>query len=176
VQAVNTIEELLEILPQCSGTDFVKLADQLELDPEDFEPYAYWSDESYTRNCVSRNDEYELILLCWEPGQETPVHCHNGEECWVYGLKGEMDEIRFQNKPGSEHDIYETDRGTMKEGTVAYMHDNMGFHSLHNNSGERAMTLHLYMRPIDSCRIYDEEQDRFIRKDMKYTTKDGELL
>ena len=58
----------------------------------------------------------------------------------------------------------------MKPDEISYMHDNMGFHSLHNRSTQRGMTLHLYMNPIDTCRIYDEEKGRFIRKEMSYDT------
>lgn len=176
MQAINNLDELLETLAKCSGQEFVKLATRLDLQAEDFEEYSFWDSESYTRNCVSRNEDYELILLCWEAGQETPVHCHNGEECWVYALQGNMEEIRYQSKSNSDHDIYESERGLMNEGSLAYMHDSMGYHSLHNNSSARAMTLHLYMKPIPSCRVYDDEKNQFIRKEMVYTTEQGKKL
>lgn len=176
VQTLTSLEELLEILPKCSGSEFVQIAKKLNLQSEEFEPYSFWDKETYTRNCVSRNEDYELILLCWEPGQETPVHDHNGEECWVYALKGDMEEIRYQDSTKATERITESKRSKMLEGSVAYMDDNLGYHSLHNRTQERALTLHLYMKPIDSCKIYDTAEGAFIRKDMQYDTKDGREL
>ena len=48
------------------------------LNEAEFEKYATWNQESYTRNCIARTDTYELILLCWEKKQETPIHEHGG--------------------------------------------------------------------------------------------------
>ncbi len=176
MQAVNSLQELLEVLPKSSGSDFIQIANGLKIDAQDVEPYAFWSKDSYTRNCIARNEDYELILICWEPGQETAIHCHNGEECWVYGVKGELEEIRYKSTEKSEDHIYESERQLMLEGKSAYMHDRMGYHSLHNRTEQRAMTLHLYVNPIDSCRIYDVESQVFVRKTLQYTTLKGKLL
>ncbi len=173
MQAISSVEELLEILPECSGNEFVEISHGMELQPEDFEEYAYWSKDHYTRNCVSRSEEYELILLCWEPGQDTPVHCHNNEECWVYNLQGSVIEKRFDFRQGSKTEIEETQEAVMNEGEVSYMHDTMGFHSLHNTGEVRAMTLHLYIKPIDSCRVYVNEEIGFKRKELEYDTYEG---
>lgn len=161
------------MLPKCSGQDFIEISKGMDLQPEDFEDYAHWSANHYTRNCISRSKDYELILLCWEPEQDTPVHCHNNEECWVYNVQGEIIEKRFDFKPSSKTEIEETQEEEMQEGQVSYMHDTMGFHSLHNVGGNRAMTLHLYINPIDSCRIYENEQVGFVRKQLQYNTFEG---
>ena len=176
MHTLTSLEELLEVLPTCSGTEFIHLATQLDLDAEDFESYAFWDPNGYTRNCISRNEEYELLLLCWQEGDVTPIHDHNGEECWVYALRGELEEIRYQDAPESSSGIIESERLVMREGTVAYMHDTMGYHSLHNRTKGRAMTLHLYMKPIDSCKVFDEGEAKFIRKELQYTSKEGQQL
>ena len=45
---------------------------------EEWEPYAFWdADKLYTRNLVSTDGEsYTLLLLCWNPGKESPIHDH----------------------------------------------------------------------------------------------------
>ncbi len=59
--------------------------------------YAYWDSERYTRNLLAAQQRFSLILLCWEPGQHTPVHTHQvgsgaSSTCSSYGyvLKGEL--------------------------------------------------------------------------------------
>lgn len=176
MQTLTSLEELLEVLPNCSGTEFIHLAQKLDLNAEEFESYAFWDADGYTRNCISRNEDYELLLLCWQENHDTPVHDHNGEECWVYALKGELEELRYRDDSEASGGIAVSERLIMKEGDVAYMHDNMGYHSLHNRTAGQAMTLHLYMKPIDSCKVYDEADAKFIRKDLQYTTFEGQRL
>ncbi len=167
---IDSVSQLIQVLEKSQASDFVKISKRLKLKASDFEEHASWGEDSYTRNCIGRNEHYELLLLCWDAQQDTPVHCHNGEECWVYNLQGNFEEIRFDFKDESEEELIETSRETMQAKEISYMHDNMGFHSLHNRSKQRGMTLHLYMNPIDSCRVFDEEVGSFVRKEMSYDT------
>mgnify|MGYP006268095179 CR=1 FL=1 len=171
LKRIESLSDLLEILPRCSGTDFVKIADDMQIPAEELAEYAFWSDERYTRNCIDRRDHYELILLCWEEAQETPVHCHAGEECWVYTLQGNLKEERFDE--GENGGLIHLQTEQMKAGELSYMNDNMGFHSLKKVGQGRAMTLHLYMNPIDRCRIYDQDKQCFEVKEMSYDSFRG---
>ena len=142
VGKITSLKAFLNIMEDAPKKDYTALAKRLEIPIEAYLPYMYWDKESYTRNCIVRTEQYELILLCWEPGQETPIHCHGGEECWVKILKGTIKEKRYRDDEDSEELI--------KQGTVvqeapglSYMNDEMGFHSLHNQSEGRALSLHL---------------------------------
>ena len=50
------------------------------------------------------------------------------------------------------------------------MKDFMGFHSLENLSDKKSMSLHLYAKPIRACRIFDEESNTFVHKELEYDT------
>ncbi|KAB1065216.1 cysteine dioxygenase [Salibacter halophilus] len=169
---ITSIEELVEILPSCKGNDFVELAERIDIPLSDYEKYASWCAEKYTRNCIDRTDDYELLLLCWDEGQDTPIHGHGGEECWVLMVDGHLKEIRI--KEDDSGNLYDDRTVDMKVGDISYMHDDMGYHSLHNIHNGRSMTLHLYMNPIDRCLVYDDEKEKFEMKDMHYDTIEGE--
>ena len=32
----------------------------------------------YTRNLVGYNNSFTLLMLCWDRGQESPIHDHAG--------------------------------------------------------------------------------------------------
>lgn len=172
---ITSLDQLRKRLPHCSGPEYVQIAQGMKLPLADFEPFTHWDSEHYTRNCIDRTDDYELILLCWEPGQETPIHGHGGEECWVYALQGTILEHR-QEWDAAHQKLETVETAQMKAGDISYMDDNMGFHSLHNTGGTRAMTLHLYMNPIDRCRVFDPDNQRFEVKEMEYDTHQGKLL
>lgn len=174
-EKITTLEGLLEVLPECSGKDYVNLVKRIELDAMDFSPYQFWSQDHYTRNCIVRTQSHELILLCWEEGQETPIHCHAGEECWVYLLQGEMKEVRYEDEENTNIPL-PIDEMVVKEKRFSYMNDEMGYHSLKNTYPGRSMSLHLYMNPIDTCQVYNEASKNFDWKILSYHSKDGKLL
>lgn len=134
---------------------------------EDFKPYESWNKDHYTRNCIVRTDDYELLLLCWDVGEETPIHCHCGQECWVYAIDGELEEERFEEEGD---DVIQVDHTEYEKGSLSYMNDEMGYHLLRNVSKGRSMSLHLYMNPIDKCTIYDEDKEKFVLKELEYDT------
>lgn len=175
MNSIRSLKTLVDRLPSCSGPDYVRIARNMEIDPADFVQYMHWNTGHYTRNCIARSEKYELILLCWEPGQITPIHCHGGEECWVYMVQGELEEFRYEKDPAKES-IQLVDQTHMKAGQLSYMNDMMGFHKLSNIYPGRSMSLHLYMNPIAQCNIYDEDKGCFNERNLKYYSLEGEIL
>jgi cysteine dioxygenase len=173
LESITSLKKLLEILPTCKGQDYFEIAKHLSIPEEDLMPFAFWCQETYTRNCVSRTSNYELLLLCWEEGQETPIHCHNGEECWVYLAEGKLREKRYAEIEG---DLEKTADVQMTQSRLSYMNDALGYHSLHNLDKGRSISLHLYVGPIDECSVYKTEKDKFVFKELDYYSKNGEKL
>lgn len=171
---INSLQELIEKLKNTKSEDFPKVIKNIDISASEFIDYIHWSDESYTRNCIERTDRFELMLLCWNEKQDTPIHDHGGEQCWVYQVKGDVDEVRYEeNKEG---DLEVTDKMTLTPGKLTYMDDSMGYHSLENNNNEKALTLHLYMKPIDECEVYNNKTNEFENKEMAYDTYLGEFV
>lgn len=165
---IDDVEQLVQTLENCEDSDFPKLAKYLDIPVVDLEQFASWDKDHYTRNCISRTDRYELILLCWGIGQDTPIHCHGGKECWVKMISGTIREKRFDSE--NFRPEYPDDVAIMRPGDISYMNDDIGFHSLHQEGDERAMSLHLYVSPIESCRIFDPETKTFSQKQLQYDT------
>ena len=174
MEKINTLNKLIEQLDRCcQRRDYVQLANALTLGEDELKDYAFWDKNHYTRNCIKRNNDYELLLLCWEKGQETPIHSHNGEECWVHLASGKLYEQIFQKD--EKHQPYPVDEQKMKNSGLSYMNDEMGYHKLTNLADGRSMTLHLYVQPIDQCYIYNEEKQKFILRELDYYSHQGRL-
>jgi cysteine dioxygenase len=175
--SITTISQLVEELKLVEDeSQYKKMVKRLEIPMEEYKPYAHFNQEHYTRNCIARTKEFELILLCWEEGQETPIHCHNNQECWVYVVKGEFDEQRFVESEKKDEAIEVEEEMQLGQDGISYMNDDMGYHSLENINNGRAMSLHLYMNPIDECNIFNEETGEFEKKEMIYYSYEGKLL
>lgn len=154
--------------------DFQNLARHIKINSEELKKYLHWDKAHYTRNCIRRTPNFELIALCWEAGQKTPVHCHGGEECWVYMVDGELEELRF------DEDNFNIENEKLKmslgEYQISYMEDSQGYHCLSNHGSQRAISLHLYHKPINSCRVYDKENQTFKWVEMSDYSFEGKLL
>ena len=46
-----------------------------------------------------RNEFVEMLVLCWKPGQRTPIHDHNGSHGAVFIHEGVLWETTFEYDP-----------------------------------------------------------------------------
>jgi cysteine dioxygenase len=167
-QTYQSLAELVTILSKEEREKYSDIFSSIELSRSAFKDCSSWSNDSYTRNCIVENEKFELILLCWEIGQITPIHDHGGEECWVKIIEGEFRETIYKVDEAGE---LNTVKSTIsKTGDISYMVDFMGCHRLENLSDSRSMTLHLYAKPIRKCNTFDESSRKFVNKDLIYCT------
>lgn len=164
----QSLEELVITLSEEERSKYTDIMRFMKLPDGTFENHCSWSNNAYTRNCIAENEKFELILLCWEAGQITPIHDHGGEECWVKIIEGEIKETIY--KLDETGDLHSVKTSIAKTGDISYMVDFMGVHRLENLSSNRSMSLHLYAKPIRNCKVYDNELGKFVRKDMVYST------
>jgi len=168
MDSAQSLKELIECLNYSEPSNQGKILKQMNIPISDFEAYASWDENGYTRNCINRTDEYELILLCWSKGNTTPIHGHDGQKCWVCQLDGNITEFRYKkNESGA---LVETNRMQMGPGKLSFMNEEMGYHKLMNDTDGRAMTLHVYVSPITSCEVFNTEKNDFVVKEMEYDT------
>jgi len=165
---VESLEELIEHLDHSHASNQGKILKQMNIPVGDFEAYASWDEKGYTRNCINRTNEYELILLCWSKGATTPIHGHDGQNCWVYQVEGEVTEIRYEKDESDE--LVEVNEVQLSAGQLTFMNKAMGYHKLNNDTDGRAMTLHIYVSPILSCEVFNVKKDIFEVKKLEYDT------
>lgn len=148
-------------------TDYHQIIRSVSIPQEAFEGFCFWSSGCYTRNCIFENEKFELILICWEKNQKTPIHDHDGEECWVKVIDGTLKETLYKQESSGLTQIKST---ISVKGTISYMIDFMGYHKLENISGHRAMSLHLYAKPIKKCNVFDDHKKTFSSKTLTFDT------
>lgn len=159
---IHSIEDLIDSISHGTSETFETILETSEIPISCFEALASYSSEAYKRITLFENQRFELKLLCWEPGQQTPIHDHGGEECWVKFLKGDFIETIYDVSPGeSAQNMKQT---KPEEGQITYMIDSLGFHCLKNEGDQRGMTLHLYAKPVRSCLIYNRETEQILNR------------
>lgn len=171
---ITSLNRLIEVLKQSDAKDYVSVAKKMDIPLSDFNKYAHWKDHGYARNCIFKCDEFELILICWNEGDDTPIHCHNDQKCWVYLVDGKMTEIRY--KEDEKGNLLESNRLEMTAGNLTYIEDSMGFHVLKTSPHQKAMSLHLYMKPINSCNVFNDVEHCFENRVLGFHTIDGKII
>ena len=121
---------------------------------EELRPYVGFKEGTYARHRVFVNEFAELLVLCWRPGQRTPIHDHNGSYGAVRVLEGVMWETVFALGEGDRGLAY--DRGREWLPGLVTGADVPDIHQLGNPdvSGQDLITLHLYAPPLTSLNIY----------------------
>ncbi len=148
---------------------------------EDWREFAFFSEEGYTRNLVARDERFELMILCWGAGQESPIHNHEGQDCWMAVLEGEIEEVSFPAPPaapgGSAGPLVRRGSRTLSRGQVAFIRDEMGLHLVRPSTpGASGSTLHLYSAPYDECNCYDPATGRITRRKLSFFSDRGKVL
>jgi len=165
---IQSVDALITALTEEDCRNYMNIVRSVNIPSAAFEPFCSWSPEKYTRNCIVENEKFELILLCWEQGQVTPIHDHGGEECWVKIIQGTFKETIYKMDDNGELTPIRT--GNSAVGDISYMIDFMGFHRLENTDSQRSLSLHLYAKPIKNCQMFDEASKKLVRKELVYTT------
>ena len=112
------------------------------------------STKPYTRNLIATDHEtYTLLLLCWNSLEESPIHNHPCDGCWLQVLEGEVQEVRYDHRLQCTMDI------VYRSGQLSYITDNTGYHKVGNPSSQRAVTLHLYAPPFERCQCWHSPDD-----------------
>lgn len=168
MKPLENIQELIQLLSESSKTQYNSILNNFDFDTIDFKNYESWSSEKYTRNCMYKDEQFELLLLCWDEGQETSIHDHDGEDCWVYLLNGKMEEVLYS----CENSNYLKKESTqfMQPRQLSFMNDRIGYHKLRNCFKGKSMSLHLYAKPIEQCSFYCDKTKQFIERKLKYDT------
>src|SRR5690606_30719654 len=96
IDKITTMEELVDALKnKPKEVGYLEIMKSIDIPLGEFERYYTWNDNHYTRNCLIKTDAYELLLICWEKGQTSPIHDYSSKEAWIHILQGELTEECF---------------------------------------------------------------------------------
>ena len=144
----------------------------------DWKEYALFSQQHYTRNLVERAPRFELMILCWGRGQESPIHNHEGQDCWMAVLDGAIEELRYAWPGTGPAPIRSKGALRFGRGQVAFIRDEMGLHLVRPSADATAggVTLHLYSSPYDECNCYCPDTGQVTRKKLGHHSVRGRVL
>lgn len=116
-------------------------------------PHIRFNPGGYRRNLVCQREHFEVLILCWATGQQSPIHNHRGSHCGVRVLSGEATEVRFDHL--SDGRVQAQTIQTLPAGAVTVSADE-DLHVVGNWSHppRDLITLHVYSPPLTAMQKY----------------------
>lgn len=118
-------------------------------------PFVSFDDGHYARNEVARSAWYELVCVCWKPGQRTPIHDHRASSCAFLVVEGAATEIRYDIDDAGllagAHEPAVRERGYICASWDADIHEVV------NHTARDLITLHIYSPALSQVHIYCRE-------------------
>jgi len=136
-----------------SLADLYALVERTRVSETQLQPYLGFKAGNYCRHRVMRNEFVEMLVLCWKPGQRTPIHDHNGSHGAVFVQEGILWETIFDYD--ANHGLaYKAHRELRAGGlTGSELPD---IHQIGNPdvSGQDLITVHIYAPPLGVLKTY----------------------
>ena len=145
-------------------SDVLAFLQRTTVSPATLAPYITWNSQHYTRNLIDKTPLYELIAICWEVGQISSVHNHRDQNCWMTVPIGRLLVENFhlvsQDVERGVSHLTPTDTVEMNPSRPCAVDPTDPVHRVVNprHFSERAVSLHIYSRPFDTCVVYSPEQ------------------
>lgn len=153
----SRLEQLISQLDSHTGSaTLVNFADSLkaaQLTVADVRDHIETNSRNYNRSRVVANENYELLVMTWLPGQASAPHDHAGSLCIMQVLQGVAVEGTYSVCSDGYIDLeYETTIGT---GEITSGQD-AGIHAVKNpaDQTEPLVTVHIYSPPLRDFRRF----------------------
>jgi cysteine dioxygenase len=156
-----------------------KFLESVPVAPDSLAPYLTWDRQHYTRNLIDKTPLYELIAICWEVGQGSSVHNHRDQNCWMAVPIGRLlvENYRLISQKLEEGtcSLETADTLEMNPTHPCAVDPLEPVHRVYNprEFSQRAVSLHVYSRPFDTCVVYSPEQCTCGEIKLRYNTEYG---
>ena len=171
------VKELISSLQRFAEEDFPvptvsKYLQNLPLNDNSLHDYVFYKKEFYTRNLIHREKNFEILVICWPPKTNAPIHGHEGEKCWARVESGNLHIGNYQMLSNSPLELNMINELSCDAG---YLDGPADIHSVKNISEDFSTSLHIYAKPYEACDIYDLEKGMIERKKLGYYSIGGKI-
>jgi predicted metal-dependent enzyme (double-stranded beta helix superfamily) len=151
---------------------FLEIVDKLVLSEDLIETRTRFLDDEYARNLVVRTPHFELLVLCWRPGQHSTIHDHAGSLNAIRVRSGQLTSRVFRPVAGAavgEGPVELVSEVRIGPGQPLVGVDRGGVHQLADTSDARLVTLHVYAPPLRELTVFDTESPVVEKRPLRYS-------
>jgi cysteine dioxygenase len=122
-----------------------------------------------------------LLAIGWEVGQPSAVHNHKDQNCWMGAPVGRLMvqnyRVLHENPDAGKCRIEQADIVEMNLDSPEAVEREVPVHKVFNPQEftNRAVSLHIYSHPFDTCTVYSEEKQT-VQLEQKFRMEQGQSL
>ncbi len=138
------------------------------------EDNVHFHEDMYSRNLICRTPRFDMLVLCWLPGQASSVHDHCGSLNVTKVYRGALTSRIFSLVEGPAHGaarVELSEEEVVTAGKLATV-DRGQIHQLANTSDEPLVTVHVYAHPLKTMNVYDREKNTRENVTLRYSLED----
>ena len=160
----------------------IHFLEKTQIAPDTLTQYLTWNRQHYTRNLIDKTSLYELVAICWEVGQASSVHNHRDQNCWMAVPIGKLlvqnYRVVSQSLEQGTCQLAPADTVEMNPAQPCAVDPLEPVHRVFNprEFNQRAVSLHVYSRPFDTCVVYSPDQGTCGEIKLHYTTEYGKKV
>jgi cysteine dioxygenase len=153
---LTAIEELKHTAREMKLPDLRKFISRLKVDRSEISTHIHFTEDRYARNLVYKSDDFECLVLCWQPGQRSPIHDHANSICAVYAVDGTLSADNYRKTAnGHIRADYSED---LKPGSILTI-QTTEIHQVSNlQDSSNLVSLHFYLGPLENSFLYSVQQ------------------
>lgn len=120
--------------------------------------------QGYQRQLLCSTPQFDLLLLCWLPGQASTIHDHGDSLNVTKVFWGELTSSMFE--VAASQDGFEGHSTPILQRQEVLRRDDLAtvdrhqIHQLANASEDTLVTLHVYARPLQTIQVYAADGQR----------------
>ena len=155
---ISAIEELKHRAREMKLPDLRRFISNLKPKRSEIEPYILFSENRYARNLVYKSADFECLVLCWRPGQRSPIHDHGNSICAVYAMDGILSADNYlKTANGHIRADYSED---FKPNSVLTI-QTTEIHQVSNlQDSSDLISIHFYLGPLEKSYLYSVMQQK----------------
>ncbi|OLC21493.1 MAG: hypothetical protein DMG86_05480 [Acidobacteria bacterium] len=160
----------------------INFLEKTQIAPDTLTQYLTWDRQHYTRNLVDKTSLYELVAICWEVGQASSVHNHRDQNCWMAVPIGKLlvqnYRVVSQSLEEGTCQLEPAETVEMNPTQPCAVNPLEPVHRVFNprEFNQKAVSLHVYSRPFDTCVVYSPDQGTCGEIKLHYTTEYGKRV
>jgi cysteine dioxygenase len=108
---------------------------------DDWKSYVIKHDSKYNKIKVFETELFDIYVIVWNANQQSKVHNHSSNGCWLKILEGKVEEKIYNDK-------FELLKYNIQNrGEISFIKDDIGYHSIKNINNYISVSLHIYNPP-----------------------------
>lgn len=156
-----SLTRFTEYLSQLSEEEFnldntFKLMQLVNIDSEEIKKCINFSEDNYTRNLFYKDDRFEVLIMCWNKNQKSPIHDHYQSFSVEKIISGKIINTNYHYTNSNTDEIQETNSETLSIGGVIFSHPGE-IHKIEPADNLPAISIHLYSPPLKQMKCFNLE-------------------